>query len=105
MSNPNTAKRTLKPPKNKRRYNPDGEERGGASWVQIQPMNIVELIVAASEAGGAVRFGLSRDGGAYAIGVYGDGPEVYSVYSPTPEVMEEHMANLVDVFEAIKAEG
>lgn len=34
---------------------------------------LCSLIAAVTKSGGAVRFGYSRDGGAYSVGVYGDG--------------------------------
>ena len=47
---------------------------------------------------------MSRDGGALALGVYGDGDEAYTLYAGDVETMNDHLAALTDVFEAIAAE-
>lgn len=41
-----------------------------ADWQSVNPEAIVRAIAAISYNGGAVRFGYTRDGGAYAIGIY-----------------------------------
>lgn len=41
-----------------------------ADWTTANAGKIVDLISAASVRGGAVRFGYTRDGGAYALGLY-----------------------------------
>ena len=100
-----TTKRQIEERKNKpkaRRYGGGGGPSVTADWRIIENVAIVELIQAASETGGAVRFGVTRDGGAYALGVYGDGPDPYTLYAGTPEEMGEHITHLTDVFEAIK---
>lgn len=104
MSNP--ARGTTKNGKTarKRKYGVDSTGSGQASWSEVSAANVLELIQAASNAGGAIRFGVSRDGGAYALGIYGDGPEVYSLYSGSLEGIELHIANLYEVFEEIAKE-
>ena len=88
-----------------RRYGSAAVQRAAVSWVQVRSEDIMELIEAASEASGAVRFGLSRDGGALALGVYGDGDEGYTLYAPTADGMLDHIAGLVDVFNTIRLEN
>ena len=102
-----TAKRQIEESKNKsraRRYGGGGVKSFTADWRIIENVAIVELIQAASETGGAVRFGVTRDGGAYALGVYGDGPDPYTLYAGSAEEMGDHITHLTDVFEAIKLE-
>lgn len=60
----------------------NGEAGGGeAEWESASPGHLCQLVYAASENGGAVRFGYSRDGGAYAVGLYADG-ETVTLYHP-----------------------
>jgi hypothetical protein len=47
--------------------NSDG---GGADWGSVNPDVICRVLSAITSRGGAIRFGYSRDGGAYAIGLY-----------------------------------
>ena len=44
-----------------------------ADWIRADAAQLQETIAAVAKTGGALRLGYSRDGGAYAIGVYGDG--------------------------------
>jgi len=44
-----------------------------ASWLSANAITVLQAIEAVSKAGGALRFGLTRDGGAYAIGIYENG--------------------------------
>lgn len=70
------------------------------TYTALDPNAIRDLIEAASEANGAVRFGTSRDGGAYAVGVYGDG-EYYTEYFRDATELAEFLAELTDVFQAM----
>lgn len=47
-----------------------GSRDGKANWENADAEIIRDLIVSAGAAGGAVRFGYSRDRGAYSLGVY-----------------------------------
>lgn len=44
-----------------------------ADWHGIDGDLLRTLIATVTSHGGAIRFGYSRDGGAYSVGVYGDG--------------------------------
>jgi len=101
------AKRQLEERKKKpaaRRYGNAGPVELRIKWSFISHANLLELIDIVTETGGALRLGSSRDGGALALGVYGDGPEPYTLYSPSIEGMEDHIAGLYAAFEAIKLE-
>ena len=50
-----------------------------ASWSDEDAVKVLEAIDGVCKRGGAVRLGYTRDGGAFAIGVYGDG-EPYTEY-------------------------
>jgi hypothetical protein len=59
---------------------------GGADWNSANAQLLVRAIERVALSGGALRFGYTRDGGAYAIGVYGDG-EPYTLYiSPRDDI-------------------
>ena len=51
-------------------------------------------------AGGALRIGRTRDGGAWAFGIYGDGPQPYTEYVRPSEDVNLYLANLRQFFEA-----
>lgn len=87
-----------------RRYRAPGAKMTTLTWKDVKPENLVDLIAAAADAGGAVRFGMTSDGGALALGVYGDGDDPYTVYASSAEGMDEHIFGLQTVFEAMAAE-
>lgn len=102
-----TAKRLLEKSKKKpggRRYVDRSTGPTGITWADIDASSIVETICYAAGANGALRFGVTSDGGALALGVYGDGDKAYTLYSPTAEGMQDHLRGLADVFEAIATE-
>jgi hypothetical protein len=55
-------------------------------------------------AGGALRLGYTADGGAYAIGVYGDGPEAYTEYIRPSENLDKVLSELEQTFRMIADE-
>ena len=84
-----------------------GKSRGIASkhnstpdWSGANTDALVRCIERASFVGGAVRFGYSRDGGAYAIGIYGDG-DPYTVYSPANDDLKDWLTDIGDMFDSI----
>lgn len=97
-------KETQSSRKNSRRYGVQLSSGGSIHWSQVNAANLLELVDLATAVGGAIRLGTSRDGGALAMGVYGDGTEPYTLYSASVEGMEEHIAGVGNVFEAIAAE-
>jgi len=64
-----------------------------ADWALASGEAIVKLVCAVSARGGAVRFGYTSDGGAYAIGIYGDG-EPYTEYIRPSEDVDEVLAEM-----------
>lgn len=50
-----------------------GESSVPADWGTANPLTLQALIANVTAQGGAVRFGYSRDGGAYSLGILGDG--------------------------------
>jgi hypothetical protein len=75
-------------------------ESGVADWGATSAERIREAIVSAANVGGALRFGYSRDGGAYAIGVYGDG-EPYTEFVRPSEDVETYLLNVKEFFDGL----
>jgi len=89
-------------------FNPVGKSRGvrrgngeTADWQQVPADVLVRAIAAAANTGGALRFGYSRDGGAYAIGIYGDG-DPYTDFVKPSENLGEYLEDVISLFEDIK---
>jgi hypothetical protein len=76
---------------------------GPADWANASPDIIVSALSAASSVGGALRFGYSRDGGAYAIGIYGDG-EPYTEFVRPSEDIDGFLRDVEATFLDIAAE-
>jgi hypothetical protein len=56
------------------------------------------VVTTLASTGGAIRFGYTSDGGAYAIGIYGDG-EPYTDYVKPAEDINEYLKDLADSWE------
>ena len=70
---------------------------GIASWMDAEPTLVVRAISEAAATGGALRFGYSRDGGAFAVGVYGDG-EPYTDFISCNENIDETLKYYIELF-------
>ena len=88
--------------------NPLGKSRGlrkaGAStadWESASAELLRKAIAAAAMAGGCLRLGYSRDGGAYSIGIYGDG-EPYTEWVRPSEDVDETLEKIIELFQAIQ---
>ena len=57
-----------------------------ADWGNAEPKLLASVIAGVTANGGAVRFGYSRDGGAYALGIYGDGDPFTEYFPATQDV-------------------
>lgn len=71
-----------------------------ADWSKADRATLQAAISAAAATGGALRFGYSRDGGAYAIGVYGDG-EPYTDFVSGVDDIDDTLADYIDLFNDI----
>lgn len=65
----------------------------------IEPRSLFHAIDAALREGGAIRIGRTRDGGAWAIGIYGDGEKPYTEYVQASEDINAYFDNLAGFFE------
>ena len=64
----------------------------------INPDTLLYCLHSVTSNGGAVRFGTTRDKGAWAIGVYGDGAQPYTEYVRPDEDINLYLRNLGDFF-------
>lgn len=66
-----------------------------ADWATCDAPLLLEAIAAVAYRGGALRFGYSRDGGAYAIGVYLS-DDRFTVYVRPSEDIDEYLRTLIE---------
>lgn len=82
---------------NKKNGGKPGQRRGDADWRRVSARDLRELVFIASEAGGAIRFGKTRDGGALAIGLYLR-DESFTVYSNPHDDLEMVFQGIAEFF-------
>lgn len=90
--------------KPERRVSLPGGPAGPVSWRNVDTGVLVETLQMVSLAGGALRLGFTRDGGAFAVGVYGDG-DPYTVYCSPSQNMADFLRAIRDGFEIIGNTG
>lgn len=88
-----------------RRFGVGREPSKAADWGTVDPEVIRRVIVAVTRAGGALRFGYTADHGAYALGIYGDGPTPYTEYLRPTEDLAEALTELAQTFYDIASEA
>lgn len=74
-----------------------------ANWEDVDGELIKATIVAAALTGGALRFGYTSDGGAYALGIYGDGDKPYTEYVRPSEDIDAVLRDIEAAFLDIRA--
>lgn len=80
----------------KRRYS-DGASTT-ADWTTANAELLRDCIAAVTKDGSALRFGYSRDGGAFAIGIYENG-EAYTVWCRPSEDIDQKLRSILESFE------
>lgn len=95
------TKRAGKPGVVQMKLEKEREHSGPADWASVNGSDLVKTLEAVALAGGALRLGYTRDGGAYAIGIYGDG-EPYTVYIRPSEDIDRALANIREAFEDLR---
>jgi len=70
------TKKTQKNDKPRTIYKSYLASQGVADWETVDAALVVKAIATAALVDGAIRFGVSRDGGAYSLGLYGGGEPV-----------------------------
>lgn len=83
---------------------PMGRNLDGADWKYIPADVVLSSIATAASRGGALRFGYTRDGGAYAVGVYGLG-EYYTAYLRPGDDVPAFLRELEQAFADLPAPG
>lgn len=66
-----------------------------ADWANADPKYLLAVICCIALRGGAIRLGYTRDGGAYAIGIYGDG-EPFTEYVKPSEDINDYLRGLYE---------
>jgi len=75
-----------------------GKRGGVADWAGAESNLVLQLVCKVGFLGGAVRYGYTRDGGAYSIGVYlGDDSKTY--YCNEKDGVNEQLKDLIEYFE------
>lgn len=96
--NRNRAAERREVKKPQRRYVPKSKRPVEiADWMNVDATLIQAVIATVALQGGAVRFGYTRDGGAYAVGIYGDG-EPYTLYGGTGDDIEQILREVGEAF-------
>lgn len=72
-----------------------GTSKSVADWGGVNADTLRDLAAVLSKRGGAVRYGYTRDGGAYAIGIYMGG-EHETLYVRPGEDIDGYLASLVE---------
>ena len=75
-----------------------GNKRGGsADWTGANAGLVLQLVCFVAHQGGAVRFGYTRDGGAYSVGIYmGEDSKTY--YGNEGDGIDELLTELIEYF-------
>ena len=79
----------------KRRRRSEGKTVGTADWGSADGELLKRAIAAVALMGGALRLGYTRDGGAYAIGIYGDG-DPFTEYVPPSDDIDEYLKGVIE---------
>ncbi len=82
-------KKSKKPEVKRRRRQNDAV----ADWGNADPGLLASVIAAVTMDDGAIRLGYSRDGGAYSVGIYGDG-KPFTEYLGATEDIDEWLEGL-----------
>jgi len=77
----------------------EGHSRGAANWGDVSGENLTNAVAWTAANGGALRLGYTRDGGAYAVGIYMDG-ESETEYIRPDEDMDQWLVDLADDMKA-----
>lgn len=65
----------------------------------IEPQALFHALDCVLREGGALRIGRTRDAGAWALGIYGDGEKPYTEYVQASEDINKYFHELADFFE------
>lgn len=71
-----------------------------ADYAAVDRNILIRALCSVSLAGGALRFGYSRDGNIFAVGVLGDG-DAYTLWATSVEELDITLSDLAEHFEDI----
>lgn len=80
--------------KSKYRKHHDRRRSGTVSWANIGADIVRDAISAVAKSGGCLRMGYTRDQGAYAIGIYGEG-DPYTEYFHSVQDCTEFLLEII----------
>jgi len=86
------AKEREQAKKRRERFTGNGN---GADWSEADGELLRKAVAAIAKNDGAVRLGYSRDGGAYSVGIYGDG-DPFTEYVPCTEDINTYLRELIE---------
>ena len=75
-----------------------GKGRGQSDWTEIDGELLKRAVAVVSRMDGAMRLGYTRDGGAFAIGIYGDGTPFTEYYHGIEET-EDFLRRVIATYE------
>jgi hypothetical protein len=75
-----------------------------ADWTGVSGELLRALVGTMTKDGKAIRLGYSRDGGAYAIGIYGDAETPYTVYCGVNDDIDSFLADIITEFNGLLPE-
>lgn len=74
------------------------QARGTADYAVLDANLLLQAVCNVSKHGGALRFGYTSDGGAFAIGIYGDG-DPYTDYVKPTEDLDAYFRELAEAWD------
>lgn len=87
-----------RPKQKERKLRPTLQSFHAADWDRADAEQLKATIAAMGQYGGALRLGLTRDGGAYAVGIYGDGNDPYTLFVRPDEDLNEFLREIEQTF-------
>lgn len=79
-------------------FKPKASTSGIADWAGVDGGLVVRAVAAIGVSGGALRLGYTRDGGAYAVGIY-DGDDKQTIYVSPNDSVEEVLREIAEHYE------
>lgn len=92
----NDARELEKPAQRRRRTIARGTGEV-ADWATVNGDTLAKAVATVAARGCAIRFGYTRDGGSYAIGILGDG-DAYTEYVRPNESLDAYLLTIIEDF-------
>jgi len=75
-----------------------GRAGGSSNWTEVDGQLVTKAAAVVGSMGGAIRLGYTRDGGAFAVGIYGDGNPFTEYYHDVEEI-EDFLRRVIETYE------